>query len=470
MDQHSISANPDARFIQSTVDFSSHRLLSEFVELRQGLTTGDLPRFVRYFWEVDGFASGWVRFHQPTDGPEWEDRSTALLWENGTGSLQKFSIERGQMTSWRGRDLWGSTGVLLGQMTLKPAIYTGDKYPDTCVAMVPNRAEDLGALFAFLSSEEYRRVVRTVDQSLKIPAATTAKVPFDAERWRALAKDVPLDTSGHRSPNPTQWTHTGDPVHSFRPLQVATARLLGFRWPQQGDAGQLDALADSDGVACVPSVAGEPPAEDRLAGLLSTALGGAWNASEEARGLKEEGGRQKGISEWLRDGFFESHCKLFKNRPFIWHIWDGRKDGFAALVNYHKLDRANLERLTYTYLGDWIERQTAGVRDDLAGAEDRLAAAKELQRKLELILEGEPPYDIYVRWKPLHEQPIGWDPDLNDGVRLNIRPFVEAGILRKKPNIHWKKDRGKNPDGSERHNDLHYTNAEILAARKEAGL
>ena len=50
----------------------------------------------------------------------------------------------------------------------------------------------------------------------------------------------------------------------------------------------------------------------------------------------------------------------------------------------------------------------------------------------------------------MSEQPIGWNPDLNDGVRLNIRPFLSvpdvgkkgAGVLRTKPNIHWKKDRG----------------------------
>ena len=44
------------------------------------------------------------------------------------------------------------------------------------------------------------------------------------------------------------------------------------------------------------------------------------------------------LDDWLRNDFFEEHCKLFQQRPFIWHIWDGRKrDGFHALVNYHKL-------------------------------------------------------------------------------------------------------------------------------------
>ena len=173
-------------------------------------------------------------------------------------------------------------------------------------------------------------------------------------------------------------------------------------------------------------------------------------------------GSQEDLAGWLRDEFFKEHCQVFRNRPFVWHVWDGRKDGFSALVNYHRLDRPMLEKLTYTTLGWWIDRQKADARVGVRGADARLAAAQDLQRKLELILEGEPPYDIYVRWKALAEQPIGWDPDLDDGVRLNVRPFVEAGVLRSKFNVHWKKDRGKNPDGTERHNDLHYS------ARREA--
>ena len=85
--------------------------------------------------------------------------------------------------------------------------------------------------------------------------------------------------------------------------------------------------------------------------------------------------------------------------------------------------------------------------------------------KLALILEGEPPFDIYVRWKSLSEQPIGWDPDLDDGVRMNIRPFVEAKVLRSTFTINWRKDRGTNPDGSERHNDLHFTREQKEEAR-----
>lgn len=202
------------------------------------------------------------------------------------------------------------------------------------------------------------------------------------------------------------------------------------------------------------------------------------------------------LDDWLREDFFEQHCKLFHHRPFIWHIWDGRRrDGFHALINYHKLAEGNgkgrklLENLTYSYLGDWINRQKDGVRRGEGGAEDRLAAALELQKRLVSILAGEPPYDIFVRWKPLHQQAIGWEPDINDGVRMNIRPFMSgdlpngrkgAGILRWQPNIKWDKDRGKEPERPQeefpwfwengkftgnRYNDKHYTNAEKQQAR-----
>jgi hypothetical protein len=170
----------------------------------------------------------------------------------------------------------------------------------------------------------------------------------------------------------------------------------------------------------------------------------------------------------LHGSFFAQHCKLFHNRPFLWHIWDVLPNGFSAIVNYHTLDRAKLDRLIYTYLGDWITAQRSDVHANRAGADVRLSAAQKLKTKLEAIRDGEKPFDIYVRWKPLHQQPLGWEPDLNDGVRLNIRPFVEAGVLRARFTINLNKDRGKNGDGSERLNDLHVSRAEKEAAR--AGL
>jgi hypothetical protein len=277
------------------------------------------------------------------------------------------------------------------------------------------------------------------------------------------------------------------------------ARLLGYRWPAEQDPDmeladevrewvnacqELVPLADEDGIVCIPSVHGEARASERLLHVLEKAYGEAWSPSMLGKLLEAVGCSGKDLDYWLRDKFFEQHCKIFHHRPFIWHIWDGLKDGFSVLVNYHQLDRHNLERLIYTYLGDWIRSQQRAQAEGVDGAEERVAAAEGLKRRLEAILHGEKPLDIFVRWKSIEEQPIGWEPDLNDGVRMNIRPFVyvddvkykNAGVLRKRPNIKWNKDRGKDVESApwyhlfqgERINDHHLSLAEKKEAREKA--
>jgi hypothetical protein len=254
---------------------------------------------------------------------------------------------------------------------------------------------------------------------------------------------------------------------------------------------------------------GESAAADRLRPLLAAAFGSEWSSSRLNQLLTDVGFAGKSLEDWLRDGFFEEHCELFEQRPLVLHIWDGLKDGFGALVNYHRLTAANgegrrtLEKLIYTYLGDWIDRQRAEQTKGAEGADGRVAAAQHLKQQLEVILEGAPPFDIFVRWKALHEQAIGWEPDADDGVRLNIRPFIavkpliararNACILRVTPDVRWGKDKGRELlrpkdefpwlwawdeqatdfrggaefDGN-RWNDLHYSRDVKLAARERA--
>lgn len=324
----------------------------------------------------------------------------------------------------------------------------------------------------------YEDLVRTVDQSLSITESSFVKVPFDLEHWQRVATEkYPNGLPEPHSDDPTQWLFKGHPVGSEQPLQVAVARLLGYRWPAEHDADKagvcfteeeqaaltaLDRFSDRDGIVPLPAMAGEQPAAERLRALLAAAYGSEWSQARLDELLTGVELGEKGLEGWLRDGFFAQHCRLFHNRPFIWQVWDGLQDGFSALVNYHMLDYAALGKLIYTYLGDWIARQRADRDANVAGADGRLEAALRLQQKLIAIRDGEQPYDIHVRWKRDHQQPIGWNPDLNDGVRLNIRPFILPfeeqkipGPLRAKFTINWNKDRGKNPDGSERVNDRH---------------
>ena len=466
-------SNPDSRITLSKL--GSGPLLSEFAESSQGICTGDYPRFGRFFWEVPFQAGGpWVlQQSAPTRSGSWSGCQKVLLWEDGQGQLTSYISDRlgeGREGSWiRGTAFRNRDGVAITQAgSLTSGLYSGELFDNNTVVLVAKNPKDSPALIHFALSDQFVLSVRLIDSNVRVADKTMLKVPFNLEHWRQVAEEAgPLPDPS--SDDPAQWFFVGRPELSKAPLQGAVGRLVGYRWPQQADSDDIDAFVDTDGIVCLPSVASEAPAADRVQRVLAMAFGDAWSPSRVKQLLELTGIKKKSLSEWLRDEFFKQHCALFGNRPFVWHIWDGQRDGFSALVNYHKLDRRMLEKLTYTYLGqDWVERQRAEVHDEMAGAEARLSAALDLQRRLEAILDGEKPYDIYVRWKELHEQPVGWEPDLNDGVRINIRPFVEAGVLRAPFNIHWRKDRGKDPDGTERHNDVHLSLAEKIDARKRA--
>ena len=462
--QASQLSNPMA--ILSGSALGSESLVGQIAVSYQGTSTGDAPRFIRKFWEVTPIGPDW-RFQQGTTSESrlYSGRQNIVLWEDRKGALQR-AHERG-WGAIRGEAAWNRAGIALSQMGSMPCtLYTGDLFDNSSTAVIPNRSEDIAALYLFFQSEEFRSALRIVSPKMSVEVATVQAVPVRIDHWRqAAAERFPDGLLEPFSDDPTQWLFHGRPEVSVSPLHVAVAHLVGYRWPEQRQSDDLDVFADADGVVCLPSVTGEPPATDRLQQVLAAAFGPTWSLAKQIELVEATGSKKNNLADWLRADFFRQHCGLFGNRPFIWHVWDGQRDGFAALVNYHRLDRKTLEKLTYTYLGDWIERLKAQVRDEVAGSEVRLAAASTLRRSLDLILEGEPPYDIYARWKSLAQQPVGWDPDINDGVRVNVRPFVEAGVLRSSFNIHWRKDRGKNPDGSERINDRHITNAEKRAAR-----
>ena len=462
--QRDQSTNPDHRITLTRIE--PGRLLAAHADGLQGIKTGDDLRFRRYFWEVrDDEQKRWSRFLSsvPTTMP-YGGRSYVVAWEGGKGAMARSSGARIV-----GRGAWGKRGVLVSQMSqvLPVTLYTGELFDTNAAPVIPHDSKDLKAIWCFLQSPEYSEAVREIDDKVNVTNSTLVKVVFDRERWRKAADATgPLPVP--HSDDPTQWLFSGNVVTSTHPLQVAVSRLLGYRWPDQ-QSDLLDKFADADGIAALQALPGEPDLTTRLRELLAAAYGDGWSSALERSLVTDAGSKSGRLEDWLRDIFFSQHVSVFDNRPFLWHIWDGRKDGFSAVVNYHRLDHRTLEKLTFTVLGAWIERQKYEADAGRAGADTRLAAALDLQRRLKLILDGAPPYDVYVRWKEMHEQPIGWDPDLDDGVRLNIRPFVTAEALRSKVNVHWNKDRGIDPDGAERINDLHPTLEERRAARQRAG-
>ena len=169
---------------------------------------------------------------------------------------------------------WGKPGVLISQMNELPTTrYWGHKFDKNSAVILPRDPAHLPAIWCFCKSPDFYAAVRRIDQSLKVTNAALVKVPFDLERWQQVAADeYPNGLPEPHSDDPTQWLFKGHPNGSTDPLQVAVARLLGYRWPDQ-EPDDLDALADKDGVVPIPALRGEPPAADRLLELVQAAVG-----------------------------------------------------------------------------------------------------------------------------------------------------------------------------------------------------
>ena len=483
-DQSSLAEGPGA--IISSLALEEETVLSNHATAASGLKTGDRDRFNRNIWEINDFNNIW-EFYLASSKKQfaYTGRDEAILWERDTGELAQLAKKLKHLNHVvqnykRGQATWGKHGIAVSATgKIRCSIYCGEKFDSGITTIIPNSSQELTALFCYCESGKFEENLRRIDSKLSITTSTTLKVPFDLAHWQKVAAEkYPRGLPKPFSSDATQWLFNGHPARADQPLHVAVARLVGYLWPRQTGSSfpdcpavepdGLETLADEDGIVCLAPVRGEASAVERVRRLLTASLREEWSSAKERELLLATAAdnnakkAEPDLESWLRNSFFREHCQIFHSRPFVWQVWDSNPHGFSALVNYHKLaapngqGRKTLELLIYTYLGDWIDRQKLDQAEGINGADDRLAAALDLQGQLKKILEGEPPYDIFVRWKPLHQQSIGWDPDINDGVRLNIRPFLNAqlrkggkagaGILRAKPGtIKWKKDRGKEP-------------------------
>ena len=461
--QKSQLANPDFRVTTETLPAGPP--LSKHASSYQGLKTGDDARYRRYFFELTMPSSRWRRYQGTVD-------DTKLF--GGQQSVIDWKQSGADMARLQGISAWGHRGVGLNLMgRFAASLYLGDCFDSNIAAVIPTRDNDLSALWAFCTSTEFARLIHLIESGVKISNGTVTKVPFDLSQWQTVADELfPDGLPSPYSNDPAEGFFMGNPNGSTEPLQVAVARLLGYCWPEQTDSDGLERFADRTASFPLHLSANERSAADRLRELLAAAWGDEWSPSVEGtialgRRLREPDARRL-ADEWLLRAAREA---VPESTVHLAHL--GRAEGW--LLGPGQLPQARRPEprsLIYSYLGNWISRQRSARDADVPGADVKLAAALELERKLKLIREGEKPYDIYVRWKSLAEQPIGWEPDLNDGVRMNIRPWIEPfakqsdNPLRSRVNVKWGKDRGKNPDGSERHNDIHLTLAEKRAARR----
>lgn len=298
-------------------------------------------------------------------------------------------------------------------------------------------------------SERLRRLaVREAEENARIQQLYAA---LDDEVYRLYGisddtRAVIEETLGERPPEviwPQMERKTAEQKrmeHVWRLLSYAVKRVVE---------------ADADGLVPFAPLSGEAGLLDRVHEELAALFPEQDVNQVEVEIANELKRRVKGyrsatgVGEWLENVYFDYHAALYKKRPIVWHVASSQGTApfaFGALCHYHRFDANRMAKLRAGYLRDAIatfrrEAALAGREnrdEDRIELQARLEEAQALDRKLQAVQEGhhEGPeggdrdYRILTPWKSADERPTGWDPDVDDGVKVNIVPLQKADVLR----------------------------------------
>jgi SAM-dependent methyltransferase len=260
-------------------------------------------------------------------------------------------------------------------------------------------------------------------------------------------------------------------------LSIMVLRVLGHQWPREFERHDpLPAWADKDGIIPLNEGTSEPALLARVRARLAEDFGADRVGSVE-REFSEITGRP--LAAWLASEFFKRHITQFRKRPIAWQlastpvVGNGKRRGrsasqgapaFACLVHYRRLDADLLPKLRTQYIGHLrtsLQTELAALEKMPKRSADQDARRLELEGKLEelkafdarieqVIVEGfaSPELDKIAAKEPLDKwtsrdgrarapdtrdaflaQERRYDPNLNDGVRVNIAPLQRAGLL-----------------------------------------
>ena len=295
-------------------------LLSKYAHAYQGISTGDVDRYRRQFWELILPENSWSYFRSTVS----EDAHFG-----GCQHVVYWGRDGSHFAALRGERCFNKKGVSVSQMRHLPAsLYLGERFDGNVSAIIPFDPEHVGAISEFCFSKDYKTALRKIDKKKNITNATLTKVPFDIEKWQIIFRSkypngIPLPMSN----DPSQWFFHGHPSEAQKgaALHVGLARLCGYRWPAETDsemflsgearswitrAGTLP-IGDSDGLLGVPPVAGRKSLADRLRAYLAAAFGADWSDATERRvvmeadeALDQKTARDGSLEAWLRDRAF----------------------------------------------------------------------------------------------------------------------------------------------------------------------
>jgi hypothetical protein len=174
----------------------------------------------------------------------------------------------------------------------------------------------------------------------------------------------------------------------------------------------------------------------------------------------------KSLEEWIAADYEDFHVNLYRHRPIFWHLTSSNfstsrssKGAINIFLHYHKLDRDIIPKILTNYLKPELESakwKTQRLKRELqeARSQNNKTKEKQLLGELEAAMSilGEleafdkaletvhnprpdktklPKNPTWLQQRIAEVRDNGYNPVIDYGVRVNIEPLKEAGLLHK---------------------------------------
>jgi hypothetical protein len=269
-------------------------------------------------------------------------------------------------------------------------------------------------------------------------------------------------------------------------FSVMVLRMLGHRWPKQVEANEaVPDWAEPSGIIPITEGAGAESLISRVRKRIAADFG-----AERVSAIEREFEEIMGVAleVWLARDFFRNHISQFRKRPIAWQLQstpetsNGAGNGrgkrakrksradraaiFSCLLYYHRLDDQLLGTIRTQYAHPMRLRMETEMRE-LERIDAKARTSDQEERRADLIVRIEELKDFEVKLEGVErdgfasealiriasKEPLDkwtsrdgkreharerdaflaqerrYDPDLNDGVRVNIAPLQKAGLL-----------------------------------------
>jgi len=240
---------------------------------------------------------------------------------------------------------------------------------------------------------------------------------------------------------------------ALRWISYAVGIVMGRFQPDIGDLGQgrfsapvaaqLRSLTDNDGVATL-----DEGHQDDLAHKVWRALGfalGEAGAAEVVETALGDGHPETMLRRYLVKDFYKRHLQQYRKRPVYW-LLQSKERAFSAYIFHERATRDTLPLvLGNRYVGgkiNYIRTRMEEIQENMKTATGK--KKKDLEKVLELreqsLLEVES-FAAAIRRvleaKNERGETVGWRPEIDDGVILNLSPLRDLMPSWKEPGKFW---------------------------------